>query len=169
MMQGKWSTTIAAVGVAAGMLIGGACTDDRPHRSAPSAPTASQIADGSCTLLSTKQIADVLGAGVKAEQIGTVSCGLMKTDSPTPVAMVSLTPGTIDLGNPLAVPVNDQAPTFDGVRTEWRQSALPSGIRLGATSNGWTITVDAASSVNNPGQAASKLMEIALRDLPSAG
>ena len=77
--------------------------------------------------------------------------------------------GTIDLGNPLAVPVNDQAPTFDGVRTEWRQSALPSGIRLGATSNGWTITVDAASSVNNPGQAASKLMEIALRDLPSAG
>ena len=118
--------------------------------------------------LSTKQIADVLGAGVKAEQIGTVSCGLMKTDSPTPVAMVSLTPGTIDLGNPLAVPVNDQAPTFDGVRTEWRQARCRAASGC-ATSNGWTITVDAASSVNNPGQAASKLMEIALRDLPSAG
>lgn len=162
---------VAAVAITAAMVSATGCTrenraESRPNRPASTMVTGEAVRAGSCVVLPERDVSRLLGEEIVAVQVGEVTCSYSNQTDSDPVAMISIAPGELPLGNPVPGDVQPEPVDIDGVATEWKQSAMPSGIRLGSYSRGWTVTVDVRSNSSNETTAASGLMKQTLEALP---
>lgn len=159
---------VTAVVAIAGMMTAGACSTPKDDRPAPRSPSANKVASGSCSLVPGSVVSDATGVRVEAHQTGTVSCVFEKSGTDQPVAIISVAPGTANLGNPVPDGTSPSAQDSGSTGAEWRQSALPGGVRLGAHRRGWTVTVDVSAPSKDPAAAATELMDATTSRLPKA-
>lgn len=172
-LRGVWMVLRRDLAVVSAVVIitaVGACSSDREAR--PSRPSdelkATEVLDGSCAVVSDSAVTAALGDGLERRQVGPVSCAWTKPGEETPTLMVSIAPSGVSVGNDPTGTTAVPPPVIDGVTTQWRESALPSGTRLGASPTGWSVTVDVAPQSATTGRTAVAVMTDVLERLPES-
>lgn len=143
--------TTRAVLVSSALLFTACSGDDAGNPgTTPTDPPASRT-ETECSALDSADLANDTITNVRAEPTGTNSCQWIGDVDGTAqtVASVNVLEGERSLGNPpLQIQSTPDPVKIDGAEVSWRESGLPSGVRLGAFAGGWTITVDVATGAS---------------------